>query len=106
MKTGAAAGKLGSMNRGVLALAALALGLGMGCTDGATPDCTLPDAGCGPDLDGSLTDGTADSIDESEVDAPTGDDAPIDAPLDTGPGDTGQDANDAAGDAAADAPAG
>jgi hypothetical protein len=68
------------------------------CTDGTTPDCTLPDAGCNPDTDGSLpvfdaSDGgegaASDSPDEAQRDtgadaADAGTDAPVDAPSDGG----------------------
>jgi hypothetical protein len=69
-----------------------------GCTDGTTPDCTLPDAGCSPDTDGSLPvfdasdggeGGTSDSPAEAQPDAgadaaDVGSDASVDAPSDGG----------------------
>jgi hypothetical protein len=71
--------------------ALLALLCCAGCTDGTTPDCSPPDAGCGPG-DDSSADTSLPGTDGSP-DAPPGD-----APADTHP------AVDAAG--ASDAPAG
>lgn len=33
------------------------------CTDGTTPDCSGPEAGCAPDLSGSLESGITDTLD-------------------------------------------
>jgi hypothetical protein len=52
-----------------LSLAALALS-GSGCTDGTTPDCSLPTSGCAPDLDGTVGTDAADA--DAAVDAPDG----------------------------------
>jgi hypothetical protein len=74
-----------SRKRSVLALAFMASILAIGaelaaCTQGTTPDCSLPDAGCGPMGDGSvpettpLGDGGGDASDAGDAhtqDAPT-----------------------------------
>ena len=58
-----------------------ALLLGSGCTtDGTTPDCTIPDNRCGPDVDGALADAPFEAADAG-LDA-TGDGALPDAPGD------------------------
>lgn len=74
----------------VLTIAAetvVALASGGGCVDGTTPDCSGSEAGCAPNLDGSL-------LPDVASDGAHGDGAPGDA----GPTDAGE-----AGDAPSDA---
>jgi hypothetical protein len=77
----------------VTLLAAIPL---VACTDGTTPDCSGPEAGCAPDLSGSLESGTTEA---GDANTGYGDSAiPIDSskpPTDAG--DASLDAADAHG---------
>jgi hypothetical protein len=70
------------------------------CTEGTTPDCRSPDAGCGPGVDGSA------ATDAAEGGAEAAADAFVEAAQEGGGGVDASDAGaDSAGDAALDADA-
>jgi hypothetical protein len=68
----------------MLILAFLAIPI-VACTDGVTPDCSGPEAGCAPDLSGSLDTGSTEPYDADqtygEAAAPTDSSVP---PTDSG----------------------
>jgi hypothetical protein len=65
------------------------------CTDGTTPDCSGPEAGCAPDLSGSLESGITEPVD---ADKGYGDSAsPTDSSTPKDAGDASLDAADAHG---------
>jgi hypothetical protein len=62
------------------------------CTDGTTPDCSSAEAGCSPDLSGSLESGT----EGGDGNTTYGDAAPVDSSKPPPPDDAGDASLDAA----------
>jgi hypothetical protein len=66
----------------VVAASAIAFALGLACSDGTTPDCSLPDAGCGPVGEGGIPDTSPLAPDADAGDAGDAGDAPSDSDAD------------------------
>jgi hypothetical protein len=95
------------MRRALVFFAILAFGAAgltvAACTEGTTPDCRNPSAGCGPGVDaasGDASEGGAADVVSSDAPVDSARDAPSDAPSDAP-----ADASDAGSDAALDADA-
>jgi hypothetical protein len=74
--------------------------VGLGCVNGATPDCSSPDAGCGPGIEGGLPLGDAEAgVSQDAPNDTTVPDSAIDSAIDSGADvQPGSDASDAASD--------